>query len=80
LELVGEPLDELRHAAKVDADVEDVQVFGDRLHLRVKEGSADRVMADLPGLLQAQGLQVSRIRSIAPTLEDVFIELVAQAK
>jgi ABC-2 type transport system ATP-binding protein len=80
LELVGEPLDQLRRAAETAPAVEDVQIFGDRLHLRVKEGSADRVMADLPGLLQAQGLQVSRIRSIAPTLEDVFIELVAQAK
>jgi ABC-2 type transport system ATP-binding protein len=80
LELVGEPLDGLRRAAQTAPDVEDVQIFGDRLHLRVKEGSADRVMADLPGLLQTQGLQVSRIRSIAPTLEDVFIELVAQAK
>jgi ABC-2 type transport system ATP-binding protein len=80
LELVGEPLDQLRRAAQTAPDVEDVQIFGDRLHLRVKEGSADRVMADLPGLLQTQGLQVSRIRSIAPTLEDVFIELVAQAK
>jgi ABC-type uncharacterized transport system permease subunit len=50
------------------------------LHLRTRIGTADRVMADLPGLLQSQGLQVSRIRSIAPTLEDVFIELVAQAK
>jgi ABC-2 type transport system ATP-binding protein len=79
LELVGEPLDQLRRAAQTAPAVEDVQIFGDRLHLRVKEGSADRVMADLPGLLQAQGLQVSRIRSIAPTLEDVFIELVAQA-
>ena len=80
LELVGEPLDQLRRAAQTASNVEDVQIFGDRLHLRVKEGSADRVMADLPGLLQTQGLQVSRIRSIAPTLEDVFIELVAQAK
>ena len=77
LELVGEPLDGLRRAAQTAPDVEDVQIFGDRLHLRVKEGSADRVLAELPELLQAQGLRVNRIRSIAPNLEDVFIELVA---
>jgi hypothetical protein len=59
--------------------VEDVQLFGDRLHLRVKEGSADRVMAQLPPLLQAGGASVQRIRSIAPTLEDAFIELVEEA-
>jgi ABC-2 type transport system ATP-binding protein len=80
LELVGEPLDQLRHAAQAAPHVEDVQVFGDRLHLRVKEGSADRVMAELPGLLAAQDLRVVRIRSIMPTLEDVFIDLVAQTQ
>ncbi len=80
LELVGEPLDELRHAAKADADVEDVQVFGDRLHLRVKAGTAERVVAELPALLQARGLRVIRIRPIVSTLEDVFIELVEAAE
>jgi ABC-2 type transport system ATP-binding protein len=80
LELVGEPLDELRHAAAAESDVEDVQVFGDRLHLRVREGTADRVMAELPAFLQAKGLKIYRIRPIAATLEDVFIELVEEAE
>jgi ABC-2 type transport system ATP-binding protein len=80
LELVGEPHEELRHLAEKQADVEDVQLFGDRLHLRVKAGSADRVMAELPQLLQAGGASVQRVRSIAPTLEDAFIELVEQAE
>jgi ABC-2 type transport system ATP-binding protein len=79
LELVGEPHEELRHLAQKHEDVEDVQLFGDRLHLRVKEGSADRVMAELPPLLQAHGARIQRIRPIAPTLEDAFIELVEQA-
>ena len=79
LELVGEPLDVLRHAAADDAEVEDVQVFGDRLHLRVKPGTADRVMAELPAFLREKGLKVNRIRPIAATLEDVFIELVEEA-
>lgn len=75
LELVGEPRGAMRQAATIDADVEDVQVFGDRLHLRVKAGSADRVLARLPDALQAAGVRVQRFRSIAPTLEDAFIEL-----
>jgi ABC-2 type transport system ATP-binding protein len=79
LELVGEPLDDLRHAADAEADVEDVQVFGDRLHLRVKPGTAERVMAELPAFLREKGLKVNRIRPIAATLEDVFIELVEEA-
>ena len=78
LELVGEPHEELRHLAQKHEDVEDVQLFGDRLHLRVREGSADRVMAQLPSLLQASGASAQRIRSIPPTLEDAFIELVEE--
>ena len=49
LELVGQPLDGLRYAAAADANVEDVQVFGDRLHLRVKPGTADWVSGSLAG-------------------------------
>jgi ABC-2 type transport system ATP-binding protein len=79
LELMGEPHEELRHLAQKHEDVEDVQLFGDRLHLRVKEDRADRVMAQLPALLQASGASVQRIRLIAPTLEDAFIELVEEA-
>ena len=80
LELVGEPIDKMRHVAAADADVEDVQVFGDRLHLRVKAARAESVIGRLPAALAAQGVTVSRIRSIAPTLEDVFIELVEKAE
>ena len=76
LELVGGPLEDLRNAATKEADVEDVQIFGDRLHLRVKPDSAERVIEQLPPRLRANGMQVSRIRPIVPTLEDVFIELV----
>jgi ABC-2 type transport system ATP-binding protein len=75
LELAGEPRGALRHLAQADPDVEDVQVFGDRLHLRVKANSADRVMVRLPETLQSNGVTVQRIRSIPSTLEDVFIQL-----
>ncbi len=79
LELVGDPLDRMRHAAVADPDVEDVQVFGDRLHLRIKPGSGDRVIDRLPTVLRTQGVQMQRIRPITATLEDVFIELSEQA-
>ncbi len=80
LELVGKPLDTLRHVAAADPDVEDVQVFGDRLHLRVKTDRAESIIGRLPDALKAQGVSVQRIRSIAPTLEDVFIELVEKTE
>jgi len=79
LELVGEPLEMMRHIATRDPDVEDVQVFGDRLHLRIKPESTSRVVDRLPTSLQQQGVTMQRIRPISPTLEDVFIELVEQA-
>jgi hypothetical protein len=75
LELMGEPREALRRVATSAEDVEDVQVFGDRLHLRVREGSADRVVAELPPTLQTEGVTLQRLRSIPATLEDVFIEL-----
>ena len=75
IELAGEPREAMRRAAGADPDVEDVQVFGDRLHLRVKEGSANRVLERLPGRMQEACVQAHRLRSIAPTLEDAFIEL-----
>lgn len=75
VELAGEPREVLRHLAQADPDVEDVQVFGDRLHLRVRAHSAEQVMTRLPETLRLKGGTVQRIRSIPPTLEDVFIEM-----
>jgi ABC-2 type transport system ATP-binding protein len=79
LELVGEPLDVMRRVATGDPGVEDVQVFGDRLHLRVKPASAASVIDRLPAVLRANNVRVAGMRPIAPTLEDVFIELVENA-
>ena len=78
LELVGDPPEVLRQAVTLDPDVEDVQVFGDRLHLRVRPDSAARVIDRLPNELKVKGAQVQRLRPIMPTLEDVFIELSEQ--
>ena len=38
LELRGQPIALLRQVAHQDEDVEDVQAFGDRLHIRVGRG------------------------------------------
>src|SRR5262245_55889139 len=47
LELRGHPLHILRHTAHEDKDVEDVQAFGDRLHIRVGERKAEVVLRRL---------------------------------
>ena len=47
LELRGSPLNLLRRVAHNEADVEDVQAFGDRLHIRVGENKAQDVLSRL---------------------------------
>jgi drug efflux transport system ATP-binding protein len=75
LELRGSPLNLLRHVAHNDRDVEDVQAFGDRLHIRVGENKAQDVLTRLKSQIQTEGGQVVELRSVSPVLEDVFIEL-----
>lgn len=75
LELRGSPLNLLRHVAHQDSDVEDVQAFGDRLHIRVKEAKAHDVLSRLKSEIRNAGGQVDELRSVPPILEDVFIAL-----
>ncbi len=75
LELRGKPLHILRHTAHVDKDVEDVQAFGDRLHIRVSEGKAEDVLSRLPTEIRSVGGEIDDLRVVNPVLEDVFIAL-----
>jgi ABC-2 type transport system ATP-binding protein len=75
LELRGSPLNLLRHVAQKDQDVEDVQAFGDRLHIRVRESKSQDVLLRLKPQIQSEGGQVDALRSVSPSLEDVFIAL-----
>lgn len=75
LELRGQPLSLLRSLAEADESVEDAQLFGDRIHLRVQPGTEAEVEARLKEHIAAAGGEVSRLRTIRPQLEDVFISL-----
>ena len=75
LELRGSPINVLRHVAHKDPDVEDVQAFGDRLHIRVGENKAQGVLSRLRSQIQSEGGHVDELRSVPPVLEDVFIAL-----
>jgi ABC-2 type transport system ATP-binding protein len=75
LELRGSPINLLRHVAHKDNDVEDVQAFGDRLHIRVGEGKAQDVLSRLKSQIGSEGGRVDELRSVPPVLEDVFIAL-----
>lgn len=75
LEVHGEPLPLLRDLAGKDEHVEDAQMFGDRLHLRVQPGTANKVSTQLGRTITAHGGKLTRIRVIRPQLEDIFIDL-----
>ena len=75
LELRGNPINILRHVAHEDEDVEDVAAFGDKLHVRVREGKSDLIMQRLPDEIKSAGGVLTELRAIPSTLEDVFIAL-----
>lgn len=75
LELRGSPTGLLRRVAHKDQDVEDVQAFGDRLHIRTKEKKTQDVLGRLKLQIESEGGQVEQLRSVSPVLEDVFIAL-----
>ena len=78
LELRGKPISLLRKIAHHDEDVEDVQAFGDKLHVRVGQGKAEVVLSRLESRIRSEGGEVVALRSVPPALEDVFIALSEQ--
>lgn len=74
LEVAGEPRRLLEKVARDDPAVESVQAFGDRIHVRVASGEAERVQERLGPAVQRAGATAVRIRPIAAGLEDVFLE------
>jgi ABC-2 type transport system ATP-binding protein len=68
---VGQALAALQHAP----GVLDCSVFGDALHALVDD--AEKSLRDLPVLLEQKNLKLIRISRIRPSLEDVFVQLIA---
>jgi drug efflux transport system ATP-binding protein len=75
LELRGHPLQLLRKVTEADEGVETALMFGDRLHLRVRQGQTDEVMARLEERIPVEGGEISVLRRVPPQLEDMFIAL-----
>jgi ABC-2 type transport system ATP-binding protein len=75
MELSGQPLRDLRHLATADPDVENVQMFGDRLHLRIPADKVEIVSARLKVQAAGSSCTITRLRLVQPQLEDVFIAL-----
>jgi ABC-2 type transport system ATP-binding protein len=62
-------------ALQAAPDVRDCSVFGDALHILV--GNAEKSLRELPEFLAAKGLRPRHMARIAPSLEDVFVQLIA---
>ena len=75
VELRGAPLPLLRKIIAGEPGVEDVRVFGDRLHIRVQPGQAEAVILAVSESIPAGGGRFGEARSIQPSLEDVFMAL-----
>jgi predicted secreted protein len=68
------PIDTLSRLPGVD----DVQLFGDRAHVRLASRDSDAARRLAAGLAEA-GIAGVTVRAVPPSLEDVFIHLVTQA-
>jgi ABC-2 type transport system ATP-binding protein len=78
LELSGGPQELLLELARSEPDVEAVQRFGSRFHLRVALGMAQAVLQRLEERIPAAGGSVESLGPIEAQLEDVFIALSEQ--
>ncbi len=73
LELRAEPRRGAMLAARGIAELEDVRVFGDLLHLIT--GDVEAAEAAIRRTMEAQGIRVESLRRIEPSMEDAFMSL-----
>ena len=75
LEIMAEPQREAKALLSAHPQVRGVQVFGDRLHVWVDRAGINE--GALRAALQQRDVIVSHVRRVIPSLEDVFISMVA---
>jgi len=78
LELQCAPLGPALAVLQQAQGVVDAAIFGDKLH--VVAGSGGLTANALAALLQAHGVQLVSVRTVTPSLEDVFVRLVARGQ
>jgi len=76
LEIVAQPVRTALQCVREHLGAEQAQLFGDRLHVRV-DTRVDGVA--VTRVLEQQAIEVTSVRPITPTLEDVFIERLVAA-
>jgi ABC-2 type transport system ATP-binding protein len=75
LEVVAHPLMAALEALAADPAVRDVAIFGNALHAVTDGEATDGIRARLA----AAGVAATRVETIHPSLEDVFVSLIEQA-
>lgn len=74
IEVVATPPRQALQVLRARFGADQVQLFGDRLHVRVADS---RGSFHVTAALEESGMGVTSVRTIVPTLEDVFIERVS---
>jgi ABC-2 type transport system ATP-binding protein len=80
VEMLAEPQEAALAEASRDRGVIDVQVFGERLHIRVPRGGAEEAMSRLSAACGRAGVRVASLRTVPASLEDVFIDRVVTGR
>jgi hypothetical protein len=72
LELEGAEPERMKAMLGGMEGMEEAQVFGATLRLRVAAGSAQRITQEVTAVSRDAGLPEIRVRGVPPSLEDVF--------
>lgn len=80
LEILAEPSKSAATLLRNEERVQQVDLFGERLHVTVAEGSAEAAATWVAERLIGHGLTVRTCRPMTPSLEDVFIAKVRAAE
>ena len=76
-EVRGSGLYDLKRKLSALEWLDEVQVFGDRLHVKVKENVRDKGKKEIENFLTEAGFEVN-VNAAPPSLEDVFIDLMKE--
>ncbi len=75
VELRAKPRKIALSTARAVAGHDAVQIFGDSLHLKVNTEQSATLVESLNAALASAGAQIITLRQIAPSMEDVFMEM-----
>jgi ABC-2 type transport system ATP-binding protein len=80
VEVMAEPLEAALAVVRQDASVQDVQTFGERLHARLEQGQGEAAVTRIAEALRQAGVELTSLRVVPASLEDVFIDRVTQTR